>query len=144
VFVVDEDVDVFSDQEVEWAMATRFRADRDLVVSTGMPGFYADPIAEDGLIAKAGFDCTAPAGQPDSIAYRRAYAPAAGPRPLSNRSVAEALQTKAMHFGELVAALGSADGREIALELDVLRERGVLTRLPNGEWALKDASRTSS
>jgi UbiD family decarboxylase len=139
VFVVDEDVDVFSDQEVEWAMATRFRADRDIVVSTGMPGFYADPIAEDGLIAKAGFDCTAPAGQPDTIAYRRAYAPAAGPRTLSNRSVAEALQTRAMHFGELVAALGSADGREIALELDVLRERGVLTRLPGGEWALKDA-----
>ena len=43
-----------------------------------------------------------------------------------------------MHFGELVAALGSADGREIALELDVLREQGLVTRLPNGEWALKD------
>ena len=56
----------------------------------------------------------------------------------SNRSVAEALQTKAMHFGELVAALGSADGREIALALDVLREQDLVTRLENGEWALKD------
>jgi hypothetical protein len=35
--------------------------------------------------------------------------------------------------------MGSTDGREIALELDILRERGVLTRLPNGEWELKDS-----
>jgi len=138
VFVVDEDVDVFSDHEVEWAMATRFRADRDIVVATGMPGFYADPMAEDGIIAKAGFDCTAPHDQGDGIEYRRAFAPKAGGRTLRNQSVAEALQGKPMHFGELVAALGSADGREIALELDALRERGLLTRLPNGEWALKE------
>ena len=46
VFIVDEDVDVFSDEEMEWAMATRFSADRDIVVATGMPGFYADPMAD--------------------------------------------------------------------------------------------------
>src|SRR5262249_17839513 len=33
-FIVDEDVDVFSDHEVEWAMATRFSADRDIVLSS--------------------------------------------------------------------------------------------------------------
>lgn len=34
-------------------------------------------------------------------------------------------------------ALGSDDGREIALELDRLREAGVLVRAGNdGEWAL--------
>jgi 2,5-furandicarboxylate decarboxylase 1 len=138
-FIVDEDVDVFSDEEVEWAMATRFSADRDIVVSTGMPGFYADPMADkDGMVAKAGFDCTAPYGQGDGIEYRRAYAPQASTGTLRNQSVAEALQTKAMYFGELVAALGSADGREIALALDVLREQDLVTRLANGEWALKD------
>ncbi|MCC6887608.1 MAG: UbiD family decarboxylase [Hyphomicrobiales bacterium] len=139
VFVVDEDVDVFCDQEVEWAMATRFAADRDIVVSTGMPGFYADPMADkDGLIAKAAFDCTAPHDRPATIGYRRALAPAARPGTLRNQSVAEALQTKAMHFGELVAALGSRDGREIALALDQLRDADRLTRLADGEWALKD------
>jgi UbiD family decarboxylase len=138
-FIVDEDVDVFSDHEVEWAMATRFSADRDIVVSTGLPGFYADPMADkDGLIAKAGFDCTAPHGQPDTIEYRRAFAPKAATGMLSNQSVAGALQTKPMHFGELVSALGSADGREIALALDELREHDLVTRLANGEWALKD------
>jgi hypothetical protein len=33
-------------------------------------------------------------------------------------------------------ALGSDDGREIALELDELREEGILTRGPNWQWEL--------
>jgi len=138
-FIVDEDIDVFSDEEMEWAMAVRFRADRDLVVATDMPGFYADPAADQtGRVTKAGFDLTAPVGQPDTIEFRRAYAPsAAATAPRFNR-VVDALNASPMHFGQILAATGSTDGREIALELDVLRERGVLTRLPNGEWALKD------
>jgi UbiD family decarboxylase len=135
-FIVDEDVDVFSDAEVEWAFATRFDASRDIVLATGMPGFYADPMAENGIITKAGFDCTAPHGQPDTIDYRRAFASAAGRATPRFNSVLSALESNAMHFSELAAAMGSTDGREIALELDTLRERGVLTRMPNGEWAL--------
>jgi 2,5-furandicarboxylate decarboxylase 1 len=140
VFVVDEDVDVFSDQEVEWAMATRFCAERDIVVTTGLRGFYADPMADkDGLVAKAGFDCTAPHAQSDAIVNQRALAPArASQSARRNLSVAEALQTRPMYFGELVTALGSTDGREIALALDGLREQDQVTRLANGEWALKD------
>jgi 2,5-furandicarboxylate decarboxylase 1 len=139
-FIVDEDVDVFSDEEMEWAMAVRFRADRDLIVATDMPGFYADPTADqNGRVTKAGFDLTAPVGQPDTIDFRRAYAPtAASEAPRFNR-VVDVLNASPMHFGQLLAAMGSTDGREIALELEVLRERGVLTRLPNGEWALKDS-----
>ena len=34
VFVVDPDIDIFSDQEMDWALATRFQADRDLVVES--------------------------------------------------------------------------------------------------------------
>jgi hypothetical protein len=80
---------------------------------------------------------TAPVGQPDTIDFRRAYAPpAASEAPRFNR-VVDALNASPLHFGQIVSAMGSTDGREIALELDVLRERGVLTRLPNGEWALK-------
>jgi UbiD family decarboxylase len=138
-FVVDEDVDVFSDEEMEWAMATRFAADRDLVVSTGLPGFYADPMADaNHLITKAGFDLTAPHGQPDTIDYRRAYAPAPSAAVPAFKSVLAALESGPHYFGALLAAAGSRDGREIALELDTLREQGLLTRLANGEWALKD------
>jgi UbiD family decarboxylase len=138
VFVVDDDVDVFSDAEVEWAMATRFDARRDIVIAGDMPGFYADPMADDnGIVTKAGFDCTAPVGQPDTIDYRRAFAPAGSRAAPRFNSVVSALESGAKHFGELTAAMGSSDGREIALELDILRERGVLTRLANGEWTLK-------
>jgi hypothetical protein len=42
-----------------------------------------------------------------------------------------------MHFAELMTALGSKDGREIVLQLDVLREKGVLSRGENGEWMLR-------
>jgi 3-polyprenyl-4-hydroxybenzoate decarboxylase len=141
-FIVDDDVDVFSDAEMEWAMATRFRADRDIMVSTNMPGFYADPTADkNGTVAKAGFDCTAAFDAPDSIEYRRAFAPAAGRAAPRFNSVLSALEAGTKPFGELVSAMGSSDGREIAVELEVLRERGVLTRLPNGEWALNEASK---
>jgi UbiD family decarboxylase len=138
VFIVDEDVDVFSDEEMEWAMAVRFRADRDLIVASDMPGFYGDPTADqNGRIAKAGFDLTAPVDQPDTIDFRRAYAPgAAATAPRFNR-VVDALDASPLHFAQIVSAMGSTDGREIALELDILREHGVLMRLPNGEWALK-------
>jgi len=113
----------------------RFRADRDLILTTDMPGFYADPAADThGRVTKAGFDLTAPVGEPDSIEFRRAYAPAATGDAPQFRTVVAALDAGPKHFGQIVTALGSTDGREIALELDILRERGVLTRLPNGEW----------
>jgi len=47
------------------------------------------------------------------------------------------LESGPMFFSELMAALGSKDGREIAVALDQLREDGTLTRLKEGQWALK-------
>ena len=41
-------------------------------------------------------------------------------------------------FGEIMAALGSDDGREIVLHLDDLRRKGSLTRLEEGEYALAE------
>jgi 2,5-furandicarboxylate decarboxylase 1 len=32
VFVVDPDIDVFSDEQMDWALATRFQPDRDVIV----------------------------------------------------------------------------------------------------------------
>ena len=44
VTVVDEDVDPFNPRDVEWAVATRFQADRDLVVISGAKGNGAGPV----------------------------------------------------------------------------------------------------
>ena len=64
VFVVDRDIDIYDPLDVEWAMATRFQGDRDMVVRDREPGSSLDPSAEPGtkLTTKIGFDLTAPVG----------------------------------------------------------------------------------
>jgi UbiD family decarboxylase len=62
VYVVDQDIDIYDPLAVEWAMATRFQGDRDLVVLEREQGSSLDPSAEPGtyLTAKVGFDLTKP------------------------------------------------------------------------------------
>jgi len=65
VIVVDDDVDVFDEADVMWAVATRMQADRDLVVIGGSLGALLDPSADErGVTAKLGIDATRPFGQP--------------------------------------------------------------------------------
>jgi UbiD family decarboxylase len=65
VIVVDDDVDVFDESEVMWAVATRMQADRDLVTIAGSLGAMLDPSADDrGVTAKLGIDATRPFGEP--------------------------------------------------------------------------------
>lgn len=70
VIVVDKDVDISSSEEIEWAVATRFQADRDMVLVAGAQGSKLDPSAADGVSAKLGFDATAPLSD-DPLAFRR-------------------------------------------------------------------------
>jgi 2,5-furandicarboxylate decarboxylase 1 len=58
---VDEDVDVFDEQEVMWALATRFQADTDLFTVPKVFCNRLDPSSADGMSAKLGLDATAPA-----------------------------------------------------------------------------------
>ena len=62
VIIVDEDIDVFNDRDVEWAVATRFQADRGLVVLHEVRGSSIDPSARDGVTSKVGIDATKPLG----------------------------------------------------------------------------------
>jgi UbiD family decarboxylase len=65
VVVVDDDIDVYDESDVLWALATRVQADRDLVVVSGSLGAILDPSAsKDGITAKLGVDATKPFGQP--------------------------------------------------------------------------------
>jgi 2,5-furandicarboxylate decarboxylase 1 len=62
--MVDVDVDPQDEQEVEWALATRFQADRDLIVIPSLRSQPIDPSAtwtgEGFLAAKMGMDATRP------------------------------------------------------------------------------------
>lgn len=64
VIVVDVDVDVHDPTEVEWAVATRFQAERDLVVVHGSQGSKLDPSTDGGVGSKMGFDATVPVDAP--------------------------------------------------------------------------------
>ena len=68
VVVVDQDVDVFDDRQMTWAIATRCQPDRDLVVISHARGSDLDPSStvEDGFTAKWGVDATA---KPSLAAY---------------------------------------------------------------------------
>lgn len=68
VIVVDEDIDLFDPYDVEWALATRLQAHRDLVLLEGQKGSSLDPSAEEDpnsdrrLTTKWGLDATIPWG----------------------------------------------------------------------------------
>lgn len=78
VWVVDTDVDIYDPSQVEWALATRFQADRDLYVYPNQPGSSLDPSGthvpgKKSLTAKMGLDCTIPWGADRSKFVRGEY-----------------------------------------------------------------------
>ncbi len=136
VFVVDPDIDVFSDEQMDWALATRFQADRDLVVQAGFRTLPLDPsLAGARTGAKAGFDLTLPLGEARGL---ESIVPEP-PRFEGKRfaSVEAALADGPKTFEALMAALASRDGREVVLALEALRAAGRLVREKDGRYALK-------
>jgi len=80
VVVVDTDVDLYDSADVEWAIATRFQADRDLVTLTDQPSSSLDPSAaqmpgQKTRTAKMGLDATAPLGEARQGHTRVQYGP---------------------------------------------------------------------
>lgn len=64
-FIVDKDINILDPNEIEWAMSTRFQADKDLYTYPGEKGSSLDPSAEQPSkkTCKTGFDLTIPAGR---------------------------------------------------------------------------------
>ena len=65
--VVDDDIDPTDPAQVEWAIATRFRADKRLYIRENQPSSSLDPMAdkppgEKATCAKMGLDATIPLG----------------------------------------------------------------------------------
>jgi len=59
--IVDGDVQVEDHHEVEWAIATRFQGDRDLIIIPDVRGQPIDPSSKEGfLTTKIGMDATRP------------------------------------------------------------------------------------
>lgn len=60
VVAVDDDINVFDEEEVLWALATRFQADADMFMVPHVFCNRLDPSSHDGMSAKLALDATAP------------------------------------------------------------------------------------
>jgi 2,5-furandicarboxylate decarboxylase 1 len=87
VVVVDMDVNIDDETEIEWAVATRFQADRDLVVVSGAQGSKLDPSSDNGISAKMGLDATKPLTA-DAMEFKRIHV-----KGVENVDLGRALQT---------------------------------------------------
>jgi 3-polyprenyl-4-hydroxybenzoate decarboxylase len=139
VFVFDDDIDVFSDEQCDWALATRYQGDRDTIQASGFRVVPLDPSLSGARTgAKIGFDCTIPFGKRHSLEWG---IPAAPVLPKANgqgkQSVADRLAAGPASFLELMVAAGSRDGRELVRELDALYLADKLTRHDSGRYMLK-------
>lgn len=137
VFVVDGDIDVFSDEQMDWALGTRFQPHRDLMVEGGFRTLPLDPSVQgERTGGKAGFDCTRPFGENIPLEFRVPAPPELGAKRFD--TVTDALVEGPKTFEQLMSDLGSRDGREIVLELEKLRDAGRLSRGPEGEWIVDE------
>ncbi len=60
VIVVDDDIDIYDDRDVEWAEATRFQADRGIIIRRERGSSLDPSISPDGTTSKMGIDATKP------------------------------------------------------------------------------------
>lgn len=74
VTVVDDDIDPWDETAVQWAIATRMRAERDIVTVPGMRTDRSEPMKLGGTITKFGFDATRRSDSRDD--WTRALPPA--------------------------------------------------------------------
>jgi UbiD family decarboxylase len=136
VFVVDDDIDVFDDGQMDWALATRFQADKDIVIASGFRAVPIDPsLAGARTGAKAGFDCTKPMGVGKPLHYAIPEPPVL--KGSAYTSTAEALAAGPASFLELMAAERSRDGRDVLRVLEALYAQGRVTREADGRYCLR-------
>jgi 2,5-furandicarboxylate decarboxylase 1 len=133
VSVVDGDIDIFNDEQMEWAMATRFQPDRDLVVMERVAAIPLDPSTGGAHVGgKFGFDLTVPFGKVGTFEWSAPEPPRYEGRRYA--SIGAALADGPKRFEELVAALGSRDGREVVREIEALRAAGGVARDAEGRY----------
>jgi 2,5-furandicarboxylate decarboxylase 1 len=76
--IVDDDIDIYDPHDVEWAVATRFQADKNIVIKPNQPGSSLDPSGDltEGKKArtcKMGLDATVPVGKTDKSFTKERY-----------------------------------------------------------------------
>jgi UbiD family decarboxylase len=58
VVIVDDDIDIFNHNDIEFAIATRVKGDEDIYIYPNVRGSTLDPRSENGIGTKVGIDAT--------------------------------------------------------------------------------------
>lgn len=163
VVVVDDDIDVFNGEQVEWAIATRVQGDRDVMIIPGARAKPLDPslpLMPPGVVptgAKVGIDATISEGIPHERYERISYAYAdsakiadyvAGKADPAGESgdakVAEAaaailelIGQKPLYYQDLAGQLGRYAFQTVARALGQLHERQQLWQTAEGRLCVR-------
>lgn len=166
VVVVDDDIDVHDAMEVEWAMATRVQADRDIVILSDVRSKPLDPslAPSEGIptTAKCGIDATIPDDVPKAR-YQRITYPYADELDLAaylsdtdtverwpdsksavqhldpaaaTTRICELLAVRPMYFSEIVVGIVGADLQSVARAMGTLHAAGDINQDPEGRYQL--------
>jgi 2,5-furandicarboxylate decarboxylase 1 len=164
VVVVDDDIDVFDGTDVEWALATRVQADKDVMIVSGARSKPLDPSLPPvpGHIpttAKMGIDATisddVPRERYERIAYAyadkvrldevlkngsgRPSADGADTGALAER-IRETIGATPLYFAELAERFEAEGFQAVARALGALHEEGALWQDPVGKFCLKGSA----
>ncbi|MCJ7559334.1 UbiD family decarboxylase [Candidatus Bathyarchaeota archaeon] len=76
--VVDDDINIYDLNDVEWAIATRFQADKNAIILPNQPGSSLDPSGDltegkKATTCKMGLDATVPFGKTDKGFTKEQY-----------------------------------------------------------------------
>jgi 2,5-furandicarboxylate decarboxylase 1 len=168
VTIVDDDIDIFDPVDVEWAVATRVQADRDVMIVTNARSKPLDPSLQPPLhgkiptTAKMGIDATIPEnipaerytrivyyhqgkvnladyiGSADEPAMRTAEAGAAETIDSSTEKIETALRKSHYFFADLLDMFPRASYRTVASAVARLHESGKIGQDQDGKYALKE------
>ena len=166
VTIVDDDIDIFDPVDVEWAMATRVQADRDVLIVQNARAKPLDPslpLPLHGKVpttAKMGIDATIPENIPADRYKRIVYfnqgkvdlknylgpaengkKPAATVKPVETvdelvGKISALLEKSHCFFADLLEKLPKADYKTIASAVARLYEEGKITQDKDGKFEL--------
>jgi 2,5-furandicarboxylate decarboxylase 1 len=169
VVVVDDDIDVFDPMDVEWAIATRVQADRDVFIIPGARAKPLDPslpITPPGVVptgAKVGIDATIGEGIPPERFERIAYAYAdrakiadylagksdpasakgsATPEQVATltESIFQLIAAEPNYYQDIAAHFSDHDFQAVARALGRLHAEGKLWQDPRGRMCIRGSA----
>ena len=165
VVIVDDDIDVFDGNEVEWAIATRVQADKDVLIVSGTRSKPLDPSIPPSAVgmlpttAKMGIDATIPDDVPKSR-YQRIIHPYAGDIALADylgnaaapippdgkisheelvSGIRKVIEEEPRYYAEISELYAAYGFQSISYALSALHESGELWQDLEGRLCLADS-----